>query len=147
MIFAIEPLKGCWDEIMVLAHKHWNETQAYRHSQPFRPVFERYESYERMGCYVQFTARVEGKLVGYAGLYFVPSMHTQEPICTEDTWYLDPEFRKGWTAIKFFRFMEDECRRRGVVEVTLTEPISTEVGIIHRRLGYKPVATMRSKHL
>ena len=147
MIFAVERLRDCWDEIMPLANAHWNETQQHRHQQPFKPSLERYAQYEEMGCYIQFTARVDGLLVGYGGLYIVPSMHTQELICTEDTWYIAPDHRKGLSAIKFFRFMEDECRRRGVKEVTLTEPVTTRVGIIHKRLGYKHVANMRSKHL
>lgn len=147
MKFAIEKLKDCWDEVVELAGKHWLETQEYRHAQPFNPSFERYNQYEEMGCYLQFTARDEGRLVGYGGLYIVPSMHTQELICTEDTWYLLPEARKGFDAIKFFRFMEDECRKRGVKEVSLTAPATTRAGVIHKFLKYQKVAEVYSKHL
>lgn len=132
---------------MVLAGQHWKETQQHRHDQPFNPSFERYRQVEAIGGYVQFTARVDGKLVGYAGIYIVPSMHTQTLICVEDTWYLDPEHRKGFNAIKFFRFMEDYCRSRGVHEVTLTAPTHTRAGTIHRYLGYKEVAKQYAKTL
>lgn len=147
MVFAIEPLRDVWDNVVEMAQKHWNETQQHRHDQPFSPSFERYAQVEAVGGYVQFTARVEGRMVGYAGIYIVPSMHTQSLICVEDTWYLKPEYRKGFNAVKFFRFMEDYCRSRGVHEVTLTAPIHTRAEVIHRYLGYKAVATQSSKCL
>lgn len=147
MIFAIEKIRDCWDEVSALGQQHWLETQQYRHSQPFKPMLERYAQYEDFGGYLQFTARVDGVLVGYGGLYIVPSMHTQELICQEDTWYLMPEHRKGFSAIKFFRFMEDECRKRGVKEVMLTAPATTRAGVIHKFLKYEKVADVYSKHL
>jgi hypothetical protein len=147
VIFAIEPLSTCWNEMITLAHQHWNETQQYRHSQPFCPSFERYNQYDKAGWFLQFTARDNGKMVGYAGLYLTPSMHTQQLICTEDTWYLLPEYRKGWNAIKFYRFMERECIKRGVVEICLTVPHSTGVSPIHKYLGFEKVSDQFSKHL
>lgn len=147
LVFAVEPIAQCWDEAVVLARQHWFETQQHRHDQPFKPSFERYQQCEQYGGYVQFTARVDGRLVGYGGVYIVPSMHTQDTICVEDTWYLDPEHRKGWDAIRFFRFMENACRERGVKEVTLTAPSTTRAGTIHRFLGYKEVAKVYSKRL
>lgn len=149
--FDIEPLEICWREIYEppdgLAFHHWLETQQHRHSQPYAPSFERYNSYARAGWFIQFTARDAGKLVGYAGVYVVPSMHTQCLISTEDTWYLEPAYRKGWNAIKFYRFMEAECERLGVVESTLTLPVQKHLGTILRRLAYKPVSVQYSKHL
>jgi len=145
--FHVEPLKQCWDEVVGLAGRHWAETQNYRHEQPFCPQFERYNQYNELGLYIQFTARCEGKLVGYGGVYIVPSMHTQQLICTEDTWYLAPEFRQGWTAMRFFKFMEREAAARGAVDVTLTAPDHTGIAPLHRRLGYKKVADVHWKSL
>lgn len=147
MIFAVEPLEDVWDGVVELAGKHWLETQAYRHNQPFNPSFERYNGYAKHGWYLQFTVRDEGKLVGYGGVYLTPSMHTQRTIASEDTWYLLPEYRKGWNAIKFFRFMEDECRKRGAEEVNLTVPEGIGTGILCERLGYKKVLIGYAKQL
>jgi GNAT superfamily N-acetyltransferase len=130
-----------------LATQHWAETQSYRHSQPFSPSFERYNQYAAAGWFIQFTAREEGRMVGYGGVYIVASMHTQSTIATEDTWYLLPEYRKGWTALRFFKFMEKTCRERGAVEVSLTAPVTTKTGKILEFLGYQEVASHYSKHL
>jgi hypothetical protein len=147
VIFAVEPLQDAWDEVVGLARKHWNETQGYRHNQPFNPVFERYNQYAKAGWYLQFTVRDEGRLVGYGGAYIVPSMHTQRLIAQEDTWYLLPEYRRGLLAVRFFRFMEEECVKRGAEEVSLTVPEGIGTGVLCERLGYRKVAVGYSKQI
>lgn len=145
LTFHVEQVETSWDEMVKLAETHWKETQAYRHGQPFNPKKERYAEYERIGCFIQFTARDGDRMVGYGGAYVVPSMHTQEVIATEDTWFLLPEYRKGFNAVRFFRFMEEECRKRGAVDVTLTVPHGIGTGVLCKRLGYSEVATVWNK--
>lgn len=145
MIFAIEKLKDCWDEIMVLAKEHWFETEEYRHGQPFNPLFERYDAYDRAGWLFQFTARDEGKLVGYATMYLVPSMHSQVQLATEDTWFLIPEYRKGRNAIRFYKYVEQEMVARGAKEVVMTAKMTNKAGKILEYLDFKPVAMQYSK--
>ena len=148
MIFAIERLEDCWDEMVALAERHWNEVQNVRlKEEGFNPKYERYKQQEDWGSFLQFTARKDGVMVGYAGLYIVQSMHSQRLICTEDAWYLVPEERKGFAAIRFFKFMENECRKRGVWSVTLTVPDSSGAGKIHKFLGYETVGTISYKRL
>lgn len=150
MIFAVEPLESCWHEIYDkpngLAFQHWNETQGYK-NQTYNPLFERYNQYAKAGWFLQFTARDEGRLVGYAGVYLTPSMHSQQLVSTEDTWYVLPEYRKGWNAIHFYRYMEETCRQRGVVEATLTLPDEKGLDPIVRRLGYVSRNRQFSKNL
>jgi len=151
--FAREPLEKCWGYIYDapdgLAYCHWMETQQHRHKQGYAPSFKRYQDYERMGCFLQFTARAEGRIVGYSGVYVVPSMHTQRLISTEDTWYLTPEYRKGWNAIKFYKWIEGYCKALGVEEATLTLPVTKDARLGHmlERLAYSPISVQYSKDL
>lgn len=145
LAFAIEKLTPIWSDIMRLAGAHWHETEGYRHGQTFAPDLARYLQYEECGYYVMFTVRDAGLMVGYAGLYFVPSMHTQELICTEDTWFLLPEYRKGRNALEFYKFLENECRRRGVVEIGVTAKLTNGAGRILEYLGYSEVSKQYSK--
>lgn len=147
MIFAVEKVEDCWDEMVALAEGHYAETQGHRHYQGFQPLYERYKQQEDWGSFIQFTARVDGKMVGYGGCYVVPSMHTQAMICTEDTWYLLPEYRKGWNAIKFMRFMEKTAKERGAVDVTITTSFTTAADKVAKFLGYEPVAKVLYKRL
>lgn len=153
MIFALEPLEKCWAEIYDkpngLAYLHWLETKAHQYDQQYAPSFERYNSYARAGWFLQFTVRDQEKLVGFSGVYITPSMHTGAMLAVEDTWYLCESHRKGWNAIKFYRFIEEACMAHGAVESTLTVPDSKERGIhtLLLRLDYKQAAVQYTKQL
>lgn len=147
MKFAVEPLAQCWDEMIALAALHWKETEGYRHGQPFAPKLERYKQYDDMGWYFEGTARDDdGKLVGYCGMYIVPSMHSQCQIAVEDSLFIVPEHRKGRNAIRFIKFLEDECRRRGVVEISITAK-NEGVGKILQYLDFSLTAWQYSKQI
>lgn len=151
--FDIEPLAKCWHEIYDapdgLAYLHWCETQQYRHYQEYAPSQKRYEDAERIGMFYQATARIDGKLVGYSGFYVTTSMHTQDWIAMEDTWYLVPEQRKGWNAISFYKYIEAFCASKGVIEITLTIPDTKDkrLGDLLTRLAYQPVSVSYSKRI
>jgi len=148
MQFSIEPLADCWDEIMVLAQAHWQETEAHHHAQGFNARLERYQQYERCGWYQQFTARVNNCLIGFAGMYVTPSMHSQALIATEDTWFLHPDYRgKGRTFIRFYQFIEAEMRRLGAVEINMSVPIIGAASRLLEHLDYEPVKVHYSKQL
>lgn len=147
LVFNVEPLRTSWNEMIELASQHWKETENYRHNQTFCPSFERYNQYDESGWLLHFTARHEGRMVGYAIMYVVPSMHTQQLIATEDTWFLLPEHRKGRNAIEFYKFVESVCRTRGVVEIGMTAKLTNGAGRILEYLGYKIVSQQYSKHL
>jgi hypothetical protein len=147
LVFALEPVETSWKEMIELASQHWCETEGYRHNQPFAPSYERYKQYADIGCFFQFTARDEGRMIGYSGIYIVPSMHTQMTIATEDTWFLLPEYRKGRNAIEFYKFVEAECRSRGVVEIGMTAKLTNSAGRVLEYLGYEFTSKQYSKHL
>ncbi len=148
MQFAIEPISQWWDEFHVLARDHWNETEGHHRGQTYLPLRERYEQYERAGWFFMFVARAEGRMVGFSGMYCVPSMHSQTVIATEDTWYLVPEYRgRGRTIIRFYQFIEDEMRRLGAIEINMSVPIVGPASRLLEWLDYQPVKIHYSKQL
>ncbi len=148
IVFALEPLEQAWNECVDLAAAHWMETERYRHDQPFNPVFERYNQYAKLGWYLQFTARDDGRMIGFCGMYLTPSMHTQELIATEDTWFLLPEYRgKGRTFIRFHDFITQELVRRGAVEISMTVPPGGTGARLLEHLDYEPVKVQYSRRL
>ena len=82
LVYGVEKLDRCWNELMVIASQHWNETEGFRRGEPFAPSFSRYAECERIGFFTMFTARDGEKLVGYAGMYTTQSMHSQVTIAT-----------------------------------------------------------------
>ncbi len=148
VIIAKERLADAWDEVFQIALEHWKETEAYRHGQGFAPDKDRYLRYEQAGIYHQYTAREDGVLIGYGGFYIMPSMHTQQMIANEDTYFILPSHRKGRTALNLFRAMEKEAQRLGAVELMLTTKVSNpRAELIVQHMGYQVVEHRWSKQL
>lgn len=143
--FSVESLKDVWNDVIRLAVDHWAETEMYRHGQKFAPSYDRYIQYENAGWLMQCIARDKGQMVGYATMYIVPSMHTQMVIATEDTFFLLPEYRKGRNGVRLVKFVEDECRKRGAVEIMMTAKLTNQAGRFMECLGYEQVAKQYSK--
>ena len=147
LIFAKEPIRQCWDEVVALARLHWGETEAYRHGQPFNPDRERYWYYNDIGYHHQYTVRDGGRMVGHGGIYVSQSMHSQLPVAQEDTWFLLPEYRKGRNALNFYKFIEADLRKLGVVEIIVSAKLSNSAGKIIEYLGYTHTEKLYSKQL
>lgn len=151
--FGIERLQPIWAQIYAIADMHWQETEMYRHGQPFAPDAYRYFQFNDMPgighlpFFTMFTARDEGVLVGYAGMYLTRSMHSQVPIAYEDTWFLIPEYRKGRNALAFYKYVEAECQKAGIVEIGMTAKLTNGAGRILEYLGYSFTSKQYTKHL
>lgn len=151
--FGIEKLAPIWADIFQIAALHWSETEGYRHGQKFEPDAYRYLQFNEipgagdLAFYTMFTARDGSKLVGYAGMYVTRSMHTQQVIATEDTWFLLPEYRKGRNALAFYKYVEEVCARNGVVEIGMTAKLQNGAGRIMEYLGYTHVSKQYSKFI
>lgn len=146
--FAAEQLDDCWDEFVNVAYLHWKETEGYRHHAPYRPDKDRYQEYCRSGFYRFYTVRNEaGEMVGYGGIYVTVSMHTQQKVAQEDTWFIHPEYRKGRNAINFFKFMENDLKNAGVEEISCSVKLVNGAGRILEYMKYKHVANVYCKDL
>lgn len=145
--FAVEPLADCQQEVDALGRQHWSETEEYRHGQRYNPDWKRYFASDAAGWYFMCTARpsctVQAPMVGYGGMWVMPSMHTQKMVASEDTFFILPDYRKGWNAIRFLKFIEAQCRQRGAIEIGWTDKKGK--GALLDRLGYKVVASQWSK--
>jgi len=147
LAFQIEPLAACWNELMTLASRHWNETEGFRRGEQFAPSYARYAECERIGFFCMFTARDGGSLVGYAGMYVTQSMHSQIRIAVEDQWFLAPDYRRGRNAIQLVKYVEGALAARGVTAIQMSAKIANGVGRILEYLDYSPVSTVYFKQL
>src|SRR6185436_7266689 len=149
LVFAVEPVERCWNEVLVLASQHWAGTRSYRRHEPFNPSFERYQACNQSGFFQLFTARDGETLAGYFGVYITESMHSQKRMATEDTFYLAPAYRGGRTALRFLKHIESQCQQWGVEEIMFSCEIDNETGIkgLLERLDYRPVIMQYAKHL
>lgn len=115
--FSCEPVAQVWDELMPLAREHWEGTKRFKRHEPFAPSLERYRAANEQGYFFAFTARDNGRLVGYFGIYVTPSMHSQLLTAVEDVFFIAPSHRKGFMAVRFIKYVEQQLTHAGVHEI------------------------------
>lgn len=147
--FQEEQVRECWDELYPLASDHHASSENYKRHEPFAPSLERYASYNEGRFYRLLTARDQGVLIGYFGVYLTQSMHSQRPIAQEDTFYLAPSHRGGRNALRFLRFVEAFIEKElGASTEILFSCEQDNTSGIHKllqALDYTPVITVYSK--
>lgn len=147
LIFRVERFRDIEDEIRPLHEAHWLETEGHRHGFTMKPDCEAFKASEQAGRLIQFTARSGGKLVGSIRMYLFTSLHTGTLAAREDTFFMLPEHRQGFCAIRFWQFMERCLAAAGVKEITTDSKVINQVGRLNEYLGYTHVANVFHKLL
>lgn len=142
LVLKVERFRDIVDELHVLHEQHFSETEIHRLGFGLNPNYDYLIDLEKRGQLIQFTARDRetNRLVGNIRMYINTSLHTGTQYATEDTFYLLPEYRKGWTALRFWRFMEESVRAIGVRELRTDSKVINKVHKLNEYCGYKHVA-------
>ena len=142
LLFKAERFADIIDEIHPLHEAHFQETEKHRLGFGLDVDYDAYCVYERRGELIQFTCRdVEtGKLVGNIRMFVNKSLHTGTLYATEDTYYVLPEYRRGFSALRFWQFMEDCMKTIGVREIRTDSKVLNKVHKLNEYCGYKHVA-------
>jgi GNAT superfamily N-acetyltransferase len=150
VVFAVEPLAlGLANGLDDLATMNAQEAYAHMVEVPVAVNWPALQMAERRGEFIGISARKAGKLVGYAGYFLRLSTH-QGLIALNDSLYLDPSVRQGWTALELLAFAAREMKTRGAVLVRQGLQHSTEpqrharmVALI-ARAGYAETETIHT---
>lgn len=142
VVFRAEKFDDALPELHAMHQEHFAETEVHRAGFAMDPDYDYMRDMERQGKLVQFTARdtETGKLIGNIRMYIQQSLHTGNLYASEDTFYIVPERRSGWTAIRFWRFMEDSVRSIGVREIRTDSKVINKVHKLNEYCGYTHVA-------
>lgn len=140
--FQVERFLDVVDELHPLHQAHFSETEKHRLGFGMDPDYEAFAQSEKAGQLIQFTARdvSSDKLVGNIRMYIGTSLHTGTLFAAEDTFYLLPDYRSGFTAIRFWQFMEGSVRLIGVREIRTDSKVVNKVHRLNEYLGYTHVA-------
>ena len=136
--FALESIGAIWDEALPLVRDNHRETGALS-AEYFAPALARYQALEKAGALRVYTARAEGKLVGYATFILVLS-HLHYPTLSfefQDALYVRPDSR-GILAIRFIRWQDQDLKATGVGASYRHNGCRKDYGRVLERLGYRP---------
>lgn len=132
-------------ELHILHERHWSETESYMAGVPMNPDYERAKKLERNGVLLQCTARKDGDLVANMRVYIGTSIHTQTLYCHEDTFYVLPEHRGGFLAVRLWQYVERAVIALGVRQITFDSKTSNRADSMARYLKYQAVGIKFSK--
>lgn len=80
----------------------------------------------------------DGKIVALLALFIGPHFYSGELTASELMWYVEPEFRQSFTALRLLRAGEKVAKTLGAKSMVFTAP-TIEVGKAYSQLGYEPI--------
>lgn len=146
--FRWEPFERVIEEAMPFIVKHADELLP--DGVPFNPDWPQYFALAGAGNYAVFTARVDGKIVGYSSFFLQPYIHSKGVlVAITDVYYVADEHRVGWLGYKLkakaLAGLEDLANAKGIKIIymdTATMAYSGDqeaerVAAVYKRLGCK----------
>ena len=128
--YTTAKVSECFDEVLTLLDAHYQELSVTKHYK-LNPCYEIYKANEKNGKCRVILCKDDDVIVGYIVFFIDINLHYQDCLlATEDIYYLKPEYRKGSTGIKMFKFAEKYLKSIGVNMIKY----STKVHLDNSRL-------------
>ena len=143
-----ETFGAIMQELPPLFKRHWEELALNRDTIPLDPDWQRYMAMDVGGVLKITTARCGNTLAGYIFNLVNTHLHYRSTLFANiEMFWLDPAYRGGTFAVKWFRQNDKMLRDMGVQKIVVTTKnhyMAGRVGSVFRRLGYKPIETVWS---
>jgi hypothetical protein len=136
MHLATETFAQVRDEIEDLIVMHYDEIASDKHVIKLDPDWGKYESMERDNALRIFTARKDGKLVGYSVFFLVWHPHYKQNLFAQnDIVFLHPDHRGG-TGVRLIRYSEEQLRKDRVDKLVWHAKPDTALSQLLPKMGY-----------
>ena len=147
MNYAREMLADVRDEIGPLLEAHWREIAHYQDIL-LDPDWEFYEAIDACGRLRIFTARDEGRLVGY-GVFFVgPNRHYKDSTqAVQDILFVHPDYRGRTVGARLIKFCDEQCRAENIQVIYHHIKAAHDFGPLLIHCGYELVDLIYAKRL
>jgi len=149
MILQQETLYDIVHEVDSLLQMHYEEVALNKDRKKLLPKWEEYRVMEVIGKLVVYTARDDGKLIGYAAFFINTHMHYGEfTTAINDVVFLHPDYRKGSAGYKLIKYADDQLSNRpGIDHVFWHVKVKNDWTPILKRLGYVEEEIIAGKSL
>ena len=143
-----EPLSERLEELKPHFPAHYDSLSLHKGRHPLDPQYGTYLERDRRGEALLVTLRRDGALVGYFVGFVAPGLHYRTCLTlTLDIFWIAPAHRGGTGALRLFRAVEREARRRGVHLWFQGSKLHQDSGRLFQALGFQPVETYWAKWL
>jgi len=136
------------EEALPLLQAHVGEVSFLGQDAKLDVDWGRYSDIQEAGAFHVYTARTDGRLVGYIAYLVMFHLHYQWlKAAMQDVIYLAPESRRGRTAMEMIKFSEDSLREEGVDVVFQHGKLSKDLTKLFKLLRYTPMDVAYMKWL
>lgn len=147
--FQIETYAQVIEDIKPLLERHWQEIAVYDDI-ALSPDFEFYANADKLGMMAVYTARLNGKLIGYA-IYFIRKGHhhyQEAGWAVSDIILVLPEHRNTGVATGLFDLIESDLEARGIsVMHTTAKTAHPQLSAFLEARGHAMIEKGHSKRL
>lgn len=147
--YALEPYEAVVNDIKPLLPDHHRELALYQDEIPLEPDFSQYERACSSGLMRIYTARQDGRLIGYAIFALTPRhSHYKHRWAINDIFWIDPKHRSVGNGNGLCDFFEEDLRRDGPVVIHVETKIGAPaLAVLLGMRGYQIVGPSFSKRL
>lgn len=148
MQYQQERLNSFKDEIKPLIEKHWEEIALNQDTIKLNPDWDTYYKLEAMGFFKAYTARVDGKLVGYFTIIATKGLHYADHVfAATDIIYISPEYRKGRAGYGLIKFAEQQLKKDGVSILAINTKDHAPFDKLLQGMGYDLAERLYQKYI
>jgi len=146
--YQMEKMATAIPEMLGIFPEHWEEIALNKETIKLDISLEEYQNLEDSGKLHLVTVRDDGKLVGYYVGFVTFHMHYKSTLMGfTDIYYLQKEYRKGFTGVKLFKFVEKSMKDRGVKVMSAGMKLHHDNGKLFEFLGWKEIERTYQKVL
>lgn len=146
--FSVEKFEDIIEELKPLLQAHWEEVEIYQDKIKLNPDYNKYQIMSDQDMLHMVTARLDGRIVGYYISFIMPHMHYQNhKFAFNDILYLDPTMRKGFTALKLFKYAENSLKEIGVSVITIHTKVDIPFDTLCEYLNYDYAERIYTKYI
>lgn len=143
----VESFTELVEELKAFFPTHAAELDTYADKRPLDPYWPDYMARDAQGKVLLVTVRRDGAITGYFIGFVQGALHYHSTLtCLQDIFYTLPSERTGrpTAAIKMFRAVISECKRRGVKELRMGCKVAHDAGRLFEFFGAQEVERIYS---
>lgn len=148
MYFALENIANVRREIEPLLEQHYKEIALNKDIIKLNPDWRAYAQLDAINGLRIYTARKDGKLMGYFVVIVSRSLHYKDHLfANNDVIFLTKTARKGLTGMKLVKYAIESLKAEGVTKLHVNTKMHQPFDPIMERLGFEEIETVFSKVL
>lgn len=144
----LESFVDAYDEFLPLLELHWSEIARDKENIKLNVDVDGYRRLEELGILHVATARDEGCLIGYMISFVSPNLHYKDWLmANNDVLFIHPDHRGNGTFVRLLRFVEQDLRNMGVVNLYIHMKLAHDFGALLEKFGYYEIERVHEKKL